>query len=95
MTETMQNLSFNRATFGTWNLVVEYLGKQMSDLLNDNGKKPRDAKNDMVLCEEMFAAPSFSQPNALGRKELASISHVSIPSKSGHYSSQVLLLLDH
>lgn len=79
----------------TWNLVVEYLGKQMSDLLNDNGKKPRDANNDMVLCEEMFAAPSFSQPNAMGRKELASIFHVSIPSKLGHYFSQVLLLLDH
>ena len=95
MMETMQNLSFNRATLGIWILVVEYLGKHMRDRLNDNGKKPRGAKNDRVLCEEMFADPSFSQPNAMGRKELASIFHVSIPSKLGHYFSQVLLLLDH
>jgi hypothetical protein len=73
--ETMgkQNLSFNRATFGTWKLVVEYLGKQTRDLLNERGKKPQDAKNDRVLCADMFADPSLSLPNALSRKELATI----------------------
>ena len=73
--ETMQkqNLSFNRATFGTWKLVVEYLGKQTRDLLNENGKKPEEAKNDRALCEAMFADPSLSLPAALSRKELAAI----------------------
>jgi hypothetical protein len=73
--ETMQkqNLSFNRATFGTWKLVVEYLGKQTRDLLNENGKKPEDAKNDRALCADMFADSSLSLPDALSRKELAAI----------------------
>ena len=73
--ETMkkQNLSFNRATFGTWKLVVEYLGKQTRDLLNENGKKPEDAKNDRALCSDMFADPSLSLPDAFSRKELAAI----------------------
>jgi hypothetical protein len=75
LTETMQkqNLSFNRATFGTWKVVVEYLGKQTRDLLNENGKKPEDAKNDRALCADMFADPSLSLPDALSRKELAAI----------------------
>ena len=73
LTETMQkqNLSFKKATFGTWKLVVEYLGKQTRDLLN--GKKPEDAKNDRALCADMFADPSLSLPDALSRKELAAI----------------------
>ena len=73
--ETMrkQNLSFDRATFGTWKLVVEYLGKQTRDLLNENGKEPEDAKNDRGLCADMFADPSLSLPLALSRKELAAI----------------------
>lgn len=75
LTETMQkqHLSFNRATFGTWKLVVEYLGKQTRELLNENGKKPDDAKNDRALCADMFADPSLSLPTALSRKELAAI----------------------
>jgi len=73
--ETMQKqyLSFNRATFGTWKLVVEYLGKQTRLLLNENGKKPEDAKNDRALCADMFADTSLSLPDALSRKELAAI----------------------
>lgn len=75
LTETMQkqNLSFNRATFGTWKLVVEYLGKQTRDLLKENGKKPEDAKNDRAICADMFADPSLSLPDALSRKDLAAI----------------------
>lgn len=75
LAETMQkqNLSFNRATFGTWKLVVEYLGKQTRDLLNENGKNPEDAKNDKALCADIFADPSLSLPDALSRKELAAI----------------------
>ena len=73
--ETMQkqNLSFNRATFGTWKLVIEYLGSQTRDLLNEKGKKPEDAKNDRALCADMFADPSLSLPGALSRKEMALI----------------------
>ncbi|MEI7685479.1 MAG: hypothetical protein WCL32_10655, partial [Planctomycetota bacterium] len=73
--ETMQkqNLSFNRATFGTWKLVVEYFGKQTRDLLNENGKKTEDAKNDRTLCAVMFADPTLLLPDALSRKELAAI----------------------
>ena len=75
LTETMQkqNLSFSRATFGTWKIVVEYLGKQTRDLLNENGKKADDGKNDKALCADMFADPSLSLPDALSRKELAAI----------------------
>ena len=68
-----QNLSFNRATFGTWKSVVEFLGKQTRDLLNENGKKPEDAKSDRELCEELFADRSRSLPDALSRKELTAI----------------------
>ena len=75
LTEMMrkQNLSFNRATFGTWKLVVEYLGKQTRDLLCGNGKKSTDANNDKALCADMFADPSLSLPEAISRKELAAI----------------------
>ena len=75
LTETMrkQNLSFNRATFGTWKLVVEYLGSQLRDLLRENGKKPDDVANDRAICADMFVDPTCSLPEALSRKELAAI----------------------
>lgn len=68
-----QGLSFQRATFGTWKLVVEYLGKQTRELLSENGKKPEDALNNKALCADIFADPSVSLPEALSRKELAAI----------------------
>lgn len=68
-----QNLSFQRATFGTWKLVVEYLGKQTRELLSANAKKPEDAQNDRALCADIFSDPSLGLPEALGRKELAAI----------------------
>lgn len=68
-----QNLSFQRATFGTWKLVVEYLGKQTRELLSENGKKPEDAQNDRALCADIFSDPSLDLPEALSRKELAGI----------------------
>ena len=75
LTESMQkqNLSFERATFGTWKLVVEYLGKHTRQLLLENGKKLEDAKNDRALCAEIFSDPSLVLPEALSRKELAGI----------------------
>jgi hypothetical protein len=60
-----QKLSFKRATFGTWKLVTEYLGKQTRELLVENG--------DPTLCADLFADPSLSLPKALSRKELVDI----------------------
>jgi hypothetical protein len=64
--ESMQrhDLSFQRATFGAWKLVVEYLGKQTRELLAGD----KDAR---ALCAEIFSDPSFALPEALARKELA------------------------
>lgn len=75
LAETMkkQNLSFNQATFGTWKLVLEYLGKQTRILLRENGKKPGDAKNDKTLCASMFANDSLELPKILSCKALAPI----------------------
>jgi len=66
-------LSYDRATFGTWKLVIEYLGKQTRDLLDENSKKPEDAKNDRALCAEMFADQSLLLPDTFSKIELASI----------------------
>ncbi|MDQ3668388.1 MAG: hypothetical protein M3410_17800 [Acidobacteriota bacterium] len=68
-----QNLSFQRATFGTWKFVVEYLGKQTRQLLSDKGTPPEDARNNRLLCADMFSDPSLDLPEAVSRKELASI----------------------
>ena len=55
------HLSFRRATFGTWKLVVEYLGKQTRELLREN----------RALCADIFADASLDLPVALSRTELA------------------------
>lgn len=68
-----QNLSFQRATFGTWKLVVEYLGKQTRLLLQENGKKPEDAKNDQTICASIFADPTLKLPSLLSSKDIAAI----------------------
>ncbi|MBA3352713.1 MAG: hypothetical protein H0U23_09865 [Blastocatellia bacterium] len=68
-----QGLTFTRATFGTWKIVVEYLGKQTRDLLRENGKRPEEARDDRALCADMFADLSLSLPDALSRKELARV----------------------
>lgn len=73
--ETMakQNLSFQRATFGTWKLVVEYLGKQTRMLLQESGKKPEDAKNDRTICASIFADSSLKLPSLLCSKDIAAV----------------------
>jgi hypothetical protein len=68
-----QHLSFQRATFGTWKLVVEYLGKQTRELLSENSKQPDVAANDLALCADIFADASLSLPEVLSHKELAGI----------------------
>ena len=62
------NLSFDRATFGTWNTVVGYFGKQTRILLNENGKKQEEAKDDRELCADMFADTSLTLPQAFSRE---------------------------
>lgn len=68
-----QNLSFQRATFGTWKFVIEHLGKQTRELLSEKGKSPENCKNDRSLCADMFSDSSLVLPESLSRKELASI----------------------
>ncbi len=68
-----QNLSFQRATFGTWKLVVEYLGKQTRELLSAGAKKDEEVQNDKDLCADIFADPSLVLPAALARKEVSAI----------------------
>lgn len=82
-----QHLSFQRATFGTWKLVVEYLGKQTRILLSDDGKSKEKAREDIDLCEFLFADPSLQLAEALSQKQLVEI--LSITNKmrndwSGH-----------
>jgi hypothetical protein len=61
-----QNLSFQRATFGAWKLVDEYLGKQIRQLLGGD-------KDGRALCGNIFSDPSLALPEALSRKELATV----------------------
>lgn len=92
LTEKMQEqkLSFSRATFGTWKFVVEYLGKQTRDLLNESGKKPEDAKNDRSLCADMFADPSLSLPQALSSKDLPGILSTANKMRNDSYHGGVI-----
>lgn len=71
--ETMakQKLSFQRATFGTWKLVVEYLGRQTRMLLREDGKKPEEAKNDRAICAAMFSDSTLRLPTLLCYKDIA------------------------
>jgi len=61
-----QNLSFQRATFGTWKIIVEYLGKQTRLLLGDN-------MNGKALCAELFVDPSLRLPEMFSNTKLAEI----------------------
>ena len=61
-----QRLSFQRATFGTWKLVVEYLGKQTRELLSGD-------KDAQALCANIFSDPTLDLPRALSQRELADI----------------------
>jgi len=61
-----QNLTFQRATFGTWKLVLEYFGKQTRQLLSAD-------ENARSLCSDIFSDDSLALPQALSRIELAEI----------------------
>ncbi len=68
-----QNLSFQRATFGTWKLVVEYLGKQTRILLQENAKKMEDAKNDRAICAAIYFDSTLELPRLLCCKDIAAV----------------------
>ena len=59
-----QKLSYKRATFGTWKITVEYLGKQTRALLDGD----EESRN---LCTSMFVETKLAE--LLGRKELPGI----------------------
>jgi len=60
------NLSLERATFGTWKVVVEYLSKQTRELLGADPEK-------RALCAELFCDPTQVLPTMLARKGLAAV----------------------
>jgi len=61
-----QKLSFQRASFGTWKVIVEYLGKQTRLLLAGNN-------DDRALCAALFGNPSLILPERLSDSELPRI----------------------
>lgn len=61
-----QRLSLERATFGTWKVVVEYFAKQTRELLSADTEKH-------MLCAELFADPTYALPEMLARKELVAV----------------------
>ncbi len=75
MNEAMagQSLSFRRASFGTWKLVVEYLGKQTRLLLQHSGKKHEDVRNGRAICESILADTTLRLPTILSGKSIADI----------------------
>jgi hypothetical protein len=60
------NLSFQHATFGTWKLVVEYLGKQIRQMLSD-------VKDSREACSNMFASTSLELPEMLSNAKLVDL----------------------
>ncbi|MDQ8145422.1 MAG: hypothetical protein P3A27_05055 [Gemmatimonadota bacterium] len=68
-----QKLSFDRASFGTWKAVVEYLGKQTRDLLRGSGGGGPDAGQTREMCAVWFADRSLRLPTAVASKEVAAI----------------------
>jgi hypothetical protein len=61
-----QNLSFQRASFGTWKLVVEYLAKQTRQLLSGD-------MDSRALCGDIFADATLALPGMLGQNEVVGV----------------------
>jgi len=70
---TKGKVSLKLASFGTWKVVIEYLGKQTRELLKDNPQKPDDSRANQEICAELFADPSLVLPLVVSRVELAQI----------------------
>lgn len=65
-----QNLCFGRATFGTWKVVLEYLGKATRNLLNGN---TRDGEENRRLCGEIFSDSTAELAVLASHKDLPGI----------------------
>jgi hypothetical protein len=61
-----QHLTLQRATFGTWKVIVEYFSKQTRNLLSGDAEK-------RAQCAELFSDPIYVLPEILSQKELAAI----------------------
>ena len=61
-----QKLSFQRASFGTWKVVTEYLSKQTRMLLYGD-------KDAQALCAEIFADQTLGLPKVLSKPELLTV----------------------
>ena len=59
-------LGFRRPSFGTWKLVTEYLVKQTRMLLGGDNEG-------RALCAELFSDPGLTLPEAVSRKEIATV----------------------
>jgi hypothetical protein len=68
-----QNLSFEKATFGTWRLVVDYLTKQTRKLLQEGGRESEGSKNDREICAAIFADGTLRLPTLLSNKGIGSV----------------------
>lgn len=68
-----QNLSFQKATFGTWKLILEYLSKQTRQLLQPEIMKKGEGTDNLSFLAKLFADPSLALPRVLGDKELPRI----------------------
>jgi hypothetical protein len=68
-----QNLSFQRATFGTWKLVVEYFGKQTRLLLQENSNRQDKAGIGENMCASIFSDSTLRLPRLLSNKEIVNI----------------------
>jgi hypothetical protein len=60
------NVRLEKATFGTWKVVVEYFSKQTRLMLA--GKE-----EEIELCKELYVDPSLDLPKMLSSKELSTI----------------------
>jgi hypothetical protein len=60
-----QHLSFQRATIGTWKVIVEYLGKQTRILLSDEKNR--------ATCADLFADSSCILPETISHTEFVRI----------------------
>lgn len=65
-----QNLCFERATFGTWKVVLEYLGSATRKLLNGNN---REGEENRRLCGEIFSDPTLELAVLASHKDLPGI----------------------
>ena len=68
ITESMkkQNVTFERATFGTWKFIIEYFAKQTRQMLSGDEQW-------LNVARTMFADQSITLPQVLSQKELMDV----------------------